>query len=132
MNDRSIDILDLVAVIYGGRKLIFGGTILVMIAAAGLSLILPNQYEATVQILPPKEQKKGFGFADLLSALPIPALRLGEKGTPADIFVATLKSPTTRRKMVERFDLLHSYESELMSEAIEVLAERTVVETSDH
>jgi len=131
MNERSIDILDLVAVIYGGRKLIFGGTILVMIAAAGLSLLLPNQYEATVQILPPKEQKKGFGFADLLSDLPIPALRLGEKGTPADIFVATLKSPTTRRKMVERFDLLHSYESELMSEAIEVLAERTVVETSE-
>ena len=131
MNETKLDILDLVAVLHGGQKLIFGGTLLVCAAAAGLSLLLPNQYESSVQILPPKEAKKGFGFADLLSDLPIPALRLGEKGTPADIFVATLKSPTTRRKMVTKFDLIASYEVEKMSEAIEVLAERTGVETSE-
>ena len=131
MNERKIEILDLVAVLYGGRKLIVGGTIVVCAAAAGLSFLLPNEYEATVQILPPKEQKQGFGFADLLSDLPIPALRLGEKGTPADIFVATLKSPTTRREMVQRFDLMALYEAEKMADAIEILAERTVVETTE-
>ena len=131
MNEKKIDILDLVAVLYNGRKLIFGGTFLICVATAGLSLLLPNQYESVVQILPPKEQKKGFGFADLLSDLPIPALRLGEKGTPADIFVATLKSPTTRRRMVDRFDLMARYKAEKMSDAIELLAERTVVETTE-
>jgi hypothetical protein len=131
MNENKIDILDLVAVLHGGRKLIFGGTFLVCAAAAGLSLLLPNQYESTVQILPPEESKKGFGFADLLSDLPIPALRLGEKGTPADIFVATLKSPTTRRTMVTKFDMIANYQAERMSDAIEVLAERTVVDKSE-
>ena len=60
--------------------MIFVGTLIVSIATGCLSLLLEDEYESVVQMLPPKEAKKGFGFADLLSALPIPSLRLGEKG----------------------------------------------------
>ena len=77
MNERKVEVLDLVAILYAGRRLIFGGTLIVAILAAGFSFLLPKEYESRVQILPPKEQKKGFGFADLLSDLPIPALRRG-------------------------------------------------------
>ena len=131
MNERKIELLDLVAIIYGGRSLIVGGTILVCLLAAGVAFMLPNQYESTVQILPPKETKPGFGFADLLSDLPIPALRLGEKGTPADIYIATLKSPTVRRRMVGHFGLIKVYEVETETDAVELLAERTVIDKSE-
>ena len=96
---KDIDILDLLAALHSGKGLIIGGTLFICVLAGALSFLIPKEYESTVQILPPKEQKQGFGFSDLLSALPIPTLRLGEKGTPADIFVATLKSRLTRRAM---------------------------------
>jgi uncharacterized protein involved in exopolysaccharide biosynthesis len=131
MNEQQVDVLDLLAALNAGKRLILGGTLLLCLLAALVSLLLPNEYEAQVQLLPPKEQKQGFGFADLLSALPIPSLRLGEKGTPADIFIATLKSETMRRQMVEDFELMKVYETETMTEAIETLKQQTIIGKSE-
>ena len=128
---KDIDILDLLAALHSGKGLIIGGTLFICVLAGALSFLIPKEYESTVQILPPKEQKQGFGFSDLLSALPIPTLRLGEKGTPADIFVATLKSRLTRRAMIEKFDLLERYGAESMTDAVEILAEKTVVDKTE-
>ena len=129
--DKERDILDLLSALYAGRGLIIGGTLALCILAGALSYLVPEEFEATAQILPPKEQKQGFGFSDLLSALPIPTLRLGEKGTPADIFIATLKSRRTRWQMVERFNLRERYEVETMTDAIEVLRAKTVVDKTE-
>lgn len=131
MNDKNMDILDLLAALYAGRRLIVGGGLLICVLALGLSYLIPNEYEGYVQIFPPKETKQGFGFADLLADLPIPSLRLGEKGTPADIFIATLKSPTTRRRMVREFRLMQQYDVELVSDAIEILKQKTTIEKSE-
>jgi uncharacterized protein involved in exopolysaccharide biosynthesis len=130
--DRThIDVLDLLAALIAGRRLIIGGTIAVCIATAGLSLTLGEKYEAVVQLLPPKEQKKGFGFADLLSDLPIPSLRLGDSGTPADIFIAILQSPTLRRQMVKHFDLLSQYDTDSVEDALEGLEQHTEIGKSE-
>jgi len=129
--NKQVDILDLLAALNAGKRLIIGGTLILCVLAGALSFLLPKEYQAQVQLLPPKEQKKGFGFADLLSELPIPALRLGEKGTPADIFVAILKSPTMRRRMVLDFDLMRLYEVEGMEDAIEILEKKTMVGKSE-
>ncbi|MCC7261726.1 MAG: hypothetical protein IT369_04295 [Candidatus Latescibacteria bacterium] len=131
MNEKQVDVLDLLAALNAGKRLILGGTFLLCLVAAGVSLLLPNEYEAQVQLLPPKEQKQGFGFSDLLSALPIPSLRLGEKGTPADIFIATLKSETMRRQMIEDFKLMQVYEAETMTEALETLKQQTIIGKSE-
>ena len=128
---KDVDVLDLLSALYGGKRLIGGGTLAICVLAGALSLLVPEEFEATLQILPPKEQKQGFGFSDLLSALPIPTLRLGEKGTPADIFIATLKSQATRREMVEKFGLLGRYGAETMTDAIEILAEKTTVDKTE-
>ncbi|MEW6750250.1 MAG: GNVR domain-containing protein [Candidatus Latescibacterota bacterium] len=129
--DRDVDVLDLLVALNEGKRLILWGTLAICVLAALLSFLLPNEYMAAVQLLPPKEERQGFGFSDLLSALPIPSLRLGEKGTPADIFIATLKSRGVRRQMVEDFDLMNRYGVELESDAMEVLGEKTTVETSE-
>ncbi len=131
MNEPKIDVLDLIAALNAGKRRIIGGTLIVCLLAAVVTLFLPNEYEATVQLLPPKDQKKGFGFADLLADLPIPSLKLGEKGTPADIFIAILKSPTLRRRMVRQFDLMEAYEAELMTDAIDVLESKTDIGKSE-
>ncbi|NKB68029.1 MAG: hypothetical protein GKR89_13290 [Candidatus Latescibacteria bacterium] len=131
MNKDQVSILSLLAAIYASRRLIFGGTLIVCILVAGLTFLIPNEYTAQVQLLPPKEQKKGFGFADLISNLPIPSLRLGEKGTPADIFIAILKSPTMRRQMVAEFGLIDVYEAEMMEDALKALESKTEVTKSE-
>ena len=131
MEKKEVDILDLFSALHAARGLIVGGTLLVCVLAGALSFLIPKEYEATAQLLPPKEQKQGFGFSDLLSALPIPTLRLGEKGTPADIFIATLKSMHTRRSMVHTFDLKERYGVETMTDAVETLAEKTVIDKSE-
>ena len=128
---KEVDILDLLAALYAGKGLVIGGTLAMCVLAGALTFLIPREFESTVQILPPKEQKQGFGFSDLLSALPIPTLRLGEKGTPADIFVATLKSQLTRRLMIEKFGLLARYEAETMTDAVEILADKTTVDKTD-
>ena len=128
---QDINILDLLATLIAGRRLILVGTLVVTIAAGGLSLLLPDEYESVVQLLPPKEAKKGFGFADLLFDLPIPSLRLGEKGTPADIFIAILESPTMRRRMVKHFDLMTVYETDSMEDALEAIDGRTEIGKSE-
>ena len=132
MNEKKdVDILDLLAAVYEGRRLIVGGTLLVCILTAVISLIISEEFESTTQLLPPKEQKKGFAFADILSDLPIPTLRLGDKGTPADIFIAILKSPSVRRRMVRDFDLMKLYEKEKMSDTIEKLRVKTEIGKSE-
>ena len=128
---RDIDLLDLLAALNAGKRLIIGGTLIISILAGGLSFLVPDEYEAVVQLLPPKEQKQGFGFADLLSDLPIPSLRLGEKATPADIFIAILKSPTLRRRMAQRFNLVQRYEVDTTVDAIDVLEESTEIGKSE-
>jgi len=131
MEKKEVDILDLFSALHAARGLIVGGTLLVCVLAGALSFLIPKEYEATAQLLPPKEQKQGFGFSDLLSALPIPTLRLGEKGTPADIFIATLKSMHTRRIMVHTFSLKERYGVETMTDAVETLSEKTVIDKSE-
>ncbi|MEE2658372.1 MAG: Wzz/FepE/Etk N-terminal domain-containing protein [Candidatus Latescibacterota bacterium] len=136
MNTKSndpnrVDLLDLIAALAAGRRLIIVGTIVVSLAAGTFSFLLSDEYEGLVQLLPPKEQRQGFGFADLLSELPIPSLRLGEKGTPADIYVAILKSPTLRRRMVNHFDLMSVYETDSMEEAIDGLDAVTEIGKSE-
>ena len=122
---KEIDIIDLLTALHAGRWLIIGGTLAICVLAGGLSFLLPKEYEATVQILPPREKKESFGFSSLLSSLPIPALRLGERGTPSDISLATIRSLTARRRMVEKFGLMQRYEARTLTDAIEVLADKT-------
>ena len=131
MTDREIDILDLLAALNAGKKLIIWGTLSICILTGLVGQLIEDEYEATVQLLPPKEQKAGFGFADLLAQMPIPSLRLGQKGTPADIFVAILKSPTMRRQLVEDFNLMDRYEAELTIDAIEALERKTEIGKSE-
>lgn len=128
---KEIDLIDLLTALHAGRWPIIGGTLAVCVLAGGLSFLLPKEYEATVQILPPREEKQSFGFSSLLSSLPIPTLRLGERGTPADISLATIRSETTRRRMIEKFDLMRHYEVRTLTDALETLADKTTADMTE-
>ena len=131
MDKKEVNILDLLAALNANKRLITTSTLLFAVVAAAFSFLLPKEYEAGIQLLPPKEQKKGFGFADLIETLPIPSLRLGEKGTPADIYVAILQSETIRRWMIEEFDLIQIYDVDTMTDALETIEGQTTISKSE-
>jgi len=131
MEKSSVNVLDYIYLLVRRWKWIVANFLIVCIVAAVISLLLPAWYASTAVILPPKEQKEEFGLTAILAEIPIPKLRLGEKGTPADIFIGILKSRNVAERMVDRFDLTRVYEVELREEAIRTLSDLTEVGKTD-
>ncbi|MCG3117567.1 MAG: Wzz/FepE/Etk N-terminal domain-containing protein [Candidatus Manganitrophus sp. SA1] len=87
--------------------LILGGTLIVSIC---VSLLLPKIYASTTTLLPP-QQESSVGMAGMAASQLSGSLGglagsfLGSK-SPADVWVAILKSGTVRDAMISRFDLM--------------------------
>ncbi|MDZ7318833.1 MAG: Wzz/FepE/Etk N-terminal domain-containing protein [candidate division KSB1 bacterium] len=88
---KEVDLFDYFAVIVKHRKQIIRNVLVMGIAVAALSLVLPSQYTAVTTILPPMEDTS----TSILSALsnsPLSNLILHESSTTSDLFVEILKS----------------------------------------
>jgi len=133
MDPKDANTLDYLYLLARRWKFIVANLFGVCAVAAVISLLLPEWYRATTVILPPKEEKKGefAGFAGALAKLPIPVIRLGEKGSPADIFMGILKSRTVLDSVVSRFNLMKAYDVDTKEEAIRNLEENTTVRKTD-
>lgn len=131
MNERQMNILDIFCIFAKWWRVIAGSVITVCLVAVVVSLSLPKEYEGRAMILPPKEEKRGLGFSEMLSALPIPQLRLGERGSPADVFIGILKSDTVATIVVDRFHLMQHYRKDLKERAVRTLQKRTKVKRTD-
>lgn len=128
MEKRRFDLLDFLYITAREWRVIVGSFVIICSIAAVVSLLLPKWYEATTTMLPPKEQKRGQflgGFSEILAALPMPSLRLGEKGSPSDIFIGILKSDFVAGSIVDRFDLVERYRVRNRERAIRALHRRT-------
>ncbi len=127
----EVNILDYIHLIARRWKLIIANLLVICSVAAVISLLLPQWYAGTAVILPPKERKDEFGFAGALAELPIPVLRLGEKGSPADVIIGIVKSRSVADSMVKEFDLMRIYKTDRWEEAVHTLRENTTVGRTD-
>ncbi len=120
------------------RKLIVYNVLIVTIAAAVISLVLPKKYKAVAQILPPAEDTDVFGVLSS-TGLSIPRLsRLARAGslfrssTPSDLIGAILQSRTILERIVDRYDLKKVYKVKKGVEpAIKMLAKSTEIRVSE-
>ena len=126
----EISILDYLYLLLRRWKFIALNFVGVCIVAAVVSLLLPSWYTGRATILPPKEREK-YGLAGALAELPIPRFKLGEKGTPADIYVGVLKSRRIAEALVDSFDLMKVYDVDSKDRAIRILRARTKVERTE-
>jgi uncharacterized protein involved in exopolysaccharide biosynthesis len=96
-------------------------TLAIVVAAAGISLLLPNRYTATATVLPP-QQNSSIG-ASMMSQLGnlsgVASLAAGGLGlkNPNDLQVAILQSQTVEDAMVDRFHLQALFHAKLRSTA---------------
>ena len=115
-------------VLFRRRWLIIAFTFLAAVAAAGLSLQMPNWYRAEARVLLPES---GGGLSGLLDAVaPGAGAILGKGDGNFTRYRAILASRTTLDEVVGRFDLVEVYETQ-EEPAPEEAARRQLAENTD-
>lgn len=120
-------ILDLLIVLAKHKKLILGLPLAVAVISAGISLALPNAYQATTKLLPPQQPQSG--ASALLSQLGGAAGLAGIGGmkSPGDLYIGILKSRTVADNLIARFDLKKRYDTKSQEAARNRLQGSTVI-----
>jgi uncharacterized protein involved in exopolysaccharide biosynthesis len=102
----------------------------VAIAAAAVSLLMPNTYTGTARILPP--QQSASAASALLSQLGgafggLAGIAGGAMGirNPNDLYVGMLKSRTVADNLISRFDLNKIYDTDYLSDTRKRLEKET-------
>lgn len=129
--DDELDLLDIVRILRKNLWVITALVILITSAVSIFSLLSPKIYRATASLLPPQEQQEmgvmGMEFSRISQLtgglLPAPT-------TPADLFVAMLKSRTMADAVVDQFDLMRVYEAEYRDQARRRLEDSTRLSVS--
>jgi len=115
--DDEISLLDLALVLAENLKLLIVAPLAAGLVALGIGFLIAPTYTATVRILPPQQQQStSAALAAQLGAL---AGIVGTAGikSPADLYVALLKSRTVLDAMIERFKLKELYEAKFTVDA---------------
>ena len=114
----EIGLLDCLVILAKRKKLVAGVPLVSAIAAALISLAIPNVYLASTKLLPPQQSQSG--AAALLSQLGgVAGAVAGSTGlkNPNDLYVAMLKSQTVADNLIKKFDLKKIYETDSQDEA---------------
>ncbi|MFA6110718.1 MAG: Wzz/FepE/Etk N-terminal domain-containing protein [Candidatus Latescibacterota bacterium] len=120
------NLLDYLYVLLKWRRLVLASVLGVSLAAAGVSLVLPQEWTATTRLLPPEEEPDQFGLSMLVTAAVPPNLSrlVGGGATPSERLVTILGSKRVLGAVVDRFGLLAEYDLPSRDQAIELLDQR--------
>lgn len=121
----EINLLDLLVVLAQHWKLLVFAPLAAGLAALGLAFSVDPTFTATARILPPQQQQSAAAMlAQQIGALANLAGTAGLRN-PADQFVALLQSRSVADRLIERFDLLRTYDEELLQDARKALERNT-------
>jgi tyrosine-protein kinase Etk/Wzc len=117
-DDDEISLLDLLQVIVDNLRLLVLGPLVCGLAALGYSFTIPPTYTAKTQFLPPQQQQSS--AASMLASLGalggLAGAATGPK-SPADQYIAFMKSVSVQDALIERFNLVEKYEAKLKTDA---------------
>lgn len=113
-------VLDLLIILSRRKHIVLRTTLAAAILSAIVSLLLPNRYTATANILPPQQSPSlaASMIGQLGSLGPIAAMAQKDLGlkNPNDLYVGMLRSRTAEDALIRRFDLLRVYRDKKMSD----------------
>jgi len=130
--DDEVSLLDLLIVLAKHKRLVLGLPLVVAIAAAIVSLLLPNIYTGTTRILPPQQSASAAtallnqlgGAAGVLAGATGGALGIRNSN---DLYVGMLKSRTVADDLISRFDLGKTYDEARLSDIRKRLEKETTI-----
>jgi tyrosine-protein kinase Etk/Wzc len=117
-DDDEISLLDLLQVIVDNLRLLVLGPLVCGLAALGYSFTIPPTYTAKTQFLPPQQQQSS--AASMLASLgALGGLAGAASGlkSPADQYIAFMKSVSVQDALIERFNLVEKYEAKFKTDA---------------
>jgi tyrosine-protein kinase Etk/Wzc len=117
-DDDEISLLDLLQVVVDNLRLLVLGPLLCGLAALGISFTIPPSYTAKTQFLPPQQQQSAAAsmLASLGSLGGLAGAATGLK-SPADQYIAFMRSVSVQDALIERFKLIEKYEAKLKTDA---------------
>ena len=117
-DDDEISLLDLLQVIVDNLRLLVLGPLVCGLAALGFSFTIAPTYTAKTQFLPPQQQQSSAAsmLASLGALSGLAGAATGLK-SPADQYIAFMKSVSVQDALIERFKLVEKYESKLKTDA---------------
>lgn len=124
----EISVVDILIVLAKRKKSIMGITFAAAVLSAGVSMVLPEVFQATTKLLPPQQSQSG--AAALLSQLGgVTGAAAGAAGlkNPNDLYVGMLKSRTVADRLVAQFKLKEVYQVELQETARQILQASTSI-----
>lgn len=109
---KKLDWIDILRHLFLNWKSIAIVTVAVGVVTAGISLLLPNEYKSTANLLPNKKHTIGLdllsdngGLGSLASTV------FGQQDQQVDRYYVLLQSYTTQKRVIDHFDLMHVYET---------------------
>jgi len=127
------DMIEVLLVLARAKKRILQITLATALLATIIAFLLPKMYTATTTLLPPQQTQSALslmlGQVGVLGKLS-GATDLGLK-SPADLFVAMLKSRTIQDNLINRFDLRKVYWVKRYQDARNRLERRSNISASD-
>ena len=122
-DDDEISLLDLLQVVADNLRLLVLGPLVAGLLALAYSFTITPTFTATTKFMPPQQQQSG--AAAMLAGLGALGGLAGAAGikSPADQYVAFLKSRSLQDALVDRFKLLERYETKFREDARTVLGE---------
>jgi uncharacterized protein involved in exopolysaccharide biosynthesis len=127
---EEASLVESLIVVAKNKRMIAGVTAAAGLAALLVSFVIPNVYLATARLLPPQQAQSS--AAALLSQIGgIAGAAAGAAGvkSPNDLYVGMLKSRTVADRMIDKFKLKQSYDTEFYEVARRNLANDTSVES---
>ena len=122
-DDDEISLLDLLQVVADNLRLLVLGPLVAGLLALAYSFTITPTFTATTKFMPPQQQQSG--AAAMLAGLGALGGLAGAAGikSPADQYVAFLKSRSLQDALVDRFKLLERYETKSREDARNVIGD---------
>lgn len=96
--------------LYRRRIPILAVSFIVAVITAAVTLFIPNQYEATANLLPNQQRSVGFSlFAEGTGLQSLASSVLGVQSEEANRFYVLLNSYSIKKRVIDQFDLLEVY-----------------------
>jgi LPS O-antigen subunit length determinant protein (WzzB/FepE family) len=97
--------------LYRHRIPILAVSLIVAVITAAVTLFIPNQYEATANLLPNQQRSVGFSlFAEGTGLQSLASSVLGGQSEEANRFYVLLNSYSIKKRVIDQFDLLNVYD----------------------
>jgi tyrosine-protein kinase Etk/Wzc len=109
----EIGVVDILIVLAKHKNMIVATTLSAALLSVGISMAMPNVYQATTKLLPPQQSQSG--AMALLSQLGgVASAAAGAAGlkNPNDLYVGMLKSRTVADQLVAQFHLKQIYDTD--------------------